>query len=117
MRDIVVARSTNLGVSFQPPGRQQQRTATHASRDRVFTAMDAQRPDARAHREQVLALFEGDQLDAAQLQALHASTEQRRQAMQTAMAQAIVEVHDTLTPAQRRVVAEFARTHGPGRMH
>jgi Spy/CpxP family protein refolding chaperone len=95
----------------------EQRTAIHASRDRVFAAMDAQRPDARAQREQVLALFEGDRLDAAQLQALHASMEQRHQAVQAAVAQAIVEIHDTLTPAQRRVVAEYARTHGPGRMH
>jgi Spy/CpxP family protein refolding chaperone len=94
----------------------EQRTAIHASRDRVFTAMDAQRPDARAHREQMLALFEADHLDAAQLQALHATMAQRHQAMETSVAQAIVEIHDTLTPAQRRVVAEYARTHGPGRM-
>ncbi len=91
-----------------------QRTAIYASRDRVFAAMAANRPDPRAQRDQVLALFEGDRIDTGQLQALHAAMEQRHQAMQQAIAQAIVEIHDTLTPEQRHTVAEFVRTHGPG---
>jgi Spy/CpxP family protein refolding chaperone len=95
----------------------EQRTAIHASRDRAFSALEAQRPDPRAHREQVLALFEADQIDAAQLQGLHAQMEQRHQAVRTAITQAIVEIHDTLTPEQRRVVAQYVRTHGPGGMH
>ena len=94
----------------------EQRTAIHASRDRAFAALDAQRGDPRAHREQVLALFEADQIDAAQLQALHAQMEQRHQAVRTAISQAVVEIHDTLTPEQRRVVAAYVRTHGPGGM-
>jgi Spy/CpxP family protein refolding chaperone len=89
------------------------RTAIHASRDRALAAMEAQRPDHRAHREQVLALFEGDRLDAAQLQALHAQMEQRRQAIRDAVVQAVVEVHDTLTPDQRKIVASYARSFGP----
>ena len=77
--------------------------------------MDA--PDPRAHREQVLALFEADQLDASKLQALHASMQQRHQVVQAAITQAIVEIHGTLTPDQRRTVAAYARTHGPAGMH
>lgn len=91
----------------------EQRAAIHASRDRAFAAIAAQRPDHRAHRDQVLALFEGDRLDAAQLQALHAQMEQQRQAMRDAVVQAIVEVHDTLTPEQRKIVAGYARSFGP----
>ena len=91
----------------------EQRTTIHASRDRAFAALDAQRPNPTAHRDQVLALFEGDQLDPGQLRALHAPMEQQRQAVQKAITQAIVEIHDTLTPEQRKVVASYARSHAP----
>jgi Spy/CpxP family protein refolding chaperone len=90
-----------------------QRAAIHASRDRAFAAFEANRPDRRAQREQVLALFEGDRLDASQLKTVHAQMEQRHQAIRDAVAQAIVEIHDTLTPAQRQIVANYARTFGP----
>jgi Spy/CpxP family protein refolding chaperone len=93
-----------------------QRTAIHGARDRAFAAIAAQHPDRRAQRDQVLALFEGDRLDAAQLQAVHAQMEQQRQAVHAAVTQAIVEIHDALTPDQRKVVAEYARSFGPGRM-
>lgn len=95
----------------------EQRAAIYASRDRVFATFEAQRPDPRAHRDQVLALFEGDRLDVAQLQALHEPMAQRHEAVKGAIAQAVVEIHDTLTPEQRRVVAEYVRTHGPGSRH
>jgi Spy/CpxP family protein refolding chaperone len=91
----------------------EQRTAIHGSRDRAFAAIEAQRPDRSAQREHVLALFEGEQLDASQLQGLQAQMEQRHRAMHDAITQAIVEIHDTLTPAQRKVVADYARAHGP----
>ena len=93
---------------------QDQRTAIHASRDRAFAALEAQTPDRGAHREKVLALFEADQIEPARLQALTAEMEQRHQAVRSAITQSIVEIHDTLTPAQRRVVAQFVRSHGPG---
>ena len=92
----------------------EQRVAIYASRDRVFAAMDAQRPDPRAQRDRMLALFEGAQLTQAQLDAVHQQADQQRQAIRAAFDRAIVEVHDTLTPAQRKVVAEYFRTHGPG---
>jgi protein CpxP len=91
----------------------QQRTAIYASRDRAFAALEANRPDRMAQRDQVLALFEGDRLDASQLLAVHAQMEQRHQAIRDAITQAIVEIHDTLTPAQRQTVANYARTFGP----
>jgi len=92
----------------------EQRTAIYASRDRAFAAIEAQRPDPGAHRDQVLALFEADRVDPAQLEALHAQMEERQKTVRTAVTQAIVEIHDTLTPEQRHVVAEFVRSHRPG---
>ena len=91
----------------------EQRTAIHASRDRAFAALETQRPDRSAQREQVLAMFEGDRLDATQLAAVGAQMEQRHQAIRAAITQAVVEIHDTLTPAQRQIVANYARTHAP----
>jgi len=90
-----------------------QRTAIYASRDRAFAAFEANRADRMAQRDQVLALFEGDHLDAAQLQAVHAQMEQRHQAIRDAVTQAVIEIHDTLTPSQRQIVANYARTLGP----
>jgi periplasmic protein CpxP/Spy len=95
---------------------EEQRTAIHASRDRAFAAMDAQRPDPAAHRDQVLALFQSDRIDADQIQALHQQQEQRHQQVRDAVTQALVEIHDTLTPAQRTIVADYVRTHGPAGM-
>ena len=91
----------------------EQRTAIHASRDRAFAALESGRPDRSAQRDQVLALFEGDRLDASQLAAVHGQMEQRHQAIRDAVTQAIVEIHDTLTPAQRQTVANYVRTHAP----
>ena len=91
----------------------EQRTAIYASRDRAFAAVEANRPDRAAQRDQVLTLFEGDRLDAGQLRTVHAQMEQRHQAIRDAITQAIVEIHDTLTPAQRQIVANYVRTHGP----
>ena len=91
-----------------------QQAAIHAARDRAFAALDAQAHDPRAARDQVLSLFEGDRLDVTQLQALQAQMEQGREQVRAAIAQAIVDIHDTLTPDQRRIVAEYVRTHGPG---
>ena len=92
----------------------EQRAAVHASRDRAFAAFEAQRPDHDTQREQILAMFEADRVDPAQLEALHAQMERHRTAMRTAVTQAIVEIHDTLTPEQRKVVAQFVRDHRPG---
>jgi Spy/CpxP family protein refolding chaperone len=109
-RMISAALDEALDRANVSPG---QRTTIHASRDRAFAAFDAQQPDHRAHKEQVLALFEGDRLDPGQLQTLHAQMEQRRQTVRDAVVQAVVEIHDTLSPEQRRIVASYARSFGP----
>ena len=94
----------------------EQRTTIYASRDRAFAAFEQNRPNRLAHRDQVLSLFESDKLDRAQLQALHTQMQQQHDAIRDAVAQAVVEIHDTLTPEQRRVVANYARQFGPGMM-
>ena len=117
MRQMITARlDAALGQANVTP---EQRAAIYASRDRAFAAMDAQRPDPAAQRDQMLALFEGDRLDAAQLDAVHEQMQQRHEAMRAAITQAIIEVHDTLTPVQRKAVADYIRAnpHGPFGMH
>ena len=95
----------------------EQRAAISAARDRALAVLDSQRPDPRGQRDRMLALFESPQLTQAQLDALRQQSDQQRQVVQAAVDRAIVEVHDTLNPAQRKIVAEYFRTHGPeGRM-
>ena len=95
----------------------EQRTAIHASRDRAFAALAAQHGDRSAHRDQVLALFESDQIDPGRLQDLQEQERQRHEAMRSSITQAVVEIHDTLTADQRKIVANWVRAHGPGHMH
>jgi Spy/CpxP family protein refolding chaperone len=96
----------------------EQRVKVYEARDRVFAAFEAQRPDPLAMRDRMLAAFEGAQLTQAQLDALHQQADQQRQTIRAAIDRAILDVHATLTPPQRRIVAEYFRNHpmfgGPG---
>jgi hypothetical protein len=67
-----------------------------------------------SQREQVLALFESDHVDTAQLQALDEQDEQPHETVGNAIRQAIVEVHDTPTPEPPKIVADDVRAHTPG---
>ncbi len=89
----------------------EQRAAIHAKRDRVFATVDAERTSRGAHVEEALALFEADQVDPARVEALHQQGEAARQRIRTAVHEAIVEAHDVLTPAQRKVIADYVRRH------
>lgn len=92
----------------------EQRVKIYAARDRVFAVLDAQRPDPLAERERMLALFEADRLTTANLDTLHQQLEQQRETVRQAIHHAIVEMHDALSPPQRKIVTEYLRTHGPG---
>jgi Spy/CpxP family protein refolding chaperone len=88
-----------------------QRTTIHQSRDQAFAAVEAHRKDRRARMEQGLALFEGDRLDP---QAVHGFVQQREQehrVIADAIGQALVDVHGVLTPAQRKALADYVRSH------
>lgn len=88
-----------------------QREAVHAARDRVFAAITEARASRQGHVEEALALFESDQPDPARVEALHREGEAARAKVREAIHQAFVEAHDVLTPAQRKVVADWIRSH------
>jgi Spy/CpxP family protein refolding chaperone len=90
-----------------------QRVAVHAARDRAFAALEQHHQDHRARMDQVLAMFESDRLDPAQVEAFRAAREAERRQIGDAITQALLDVHGVLTPAQRRAVAEYVRTHAP----
>jgi Spy/CpxP family protein refolding chaperone len=87
-----------------------QRQRIHAARDRVFSAFEDHRQKTGGSMEQALSLFEADQVDANQIAALRSAHEAERKALSDVVTQALVDVHDTLTPQQRRVVTDHIRT-------
>ena len=95
----------------------EQRTAIYAARDRAFAAAEQARTSHRAHLEEGLRLFEADQVDPAQVEAFHRQSDEERQRMREAIHQALVEVHDVLTPVQRRAIADYVRAHRLSHMH
>ena len=92
-----------------------QRQRINAARDRVFTAFEDHRKRSGGSIEQALSLFEADQVDATKLSTLRSEHEAERKALADVVTAAIVEVHDTLNPQQRRVVTDhirqFKRSH------
>jgi Spy/CpxP family protein refolding chaperone len=95
----------------------EQRAQINQIRDRAFQAVEQTRAGHKAHLEEGLRLFEADQVDPAQVDALHRQADEQRQRMREAIHQAIVEVHGVLTTAQRRAVADYVRSHRLSHMH
>src|SRR5262245_14356454 len=95
----------------------EQRTAIHAARDRVYAVVEAERTGRHGHLEEGLRLFEADNPDPALVEALHERAEMGRQRVRTAIHEAVVEVHDILTSAQRKAVADYVRNHRFGHFH
>ena len=91
-----------------------QRAKIYAARDRVFTTMEAHRQTRGAHMNEALALFESDTVDPGRVAAFRAQREAEHQQVADAISQAITDVHDVLTPAQRKVVADWIRANRPG---
>jgi Spy/CpxP family protein refolding chaperone len=89
----------------------EQRTSIHASRDRVFAALEEHRRTRHARLEEALALFEADSMDPARVAVYRRQHEAEHRRVADAIAQAISEVHGVLTPAQRTVVADWVRAH------
>jgi Spy/CpxP family protein refolding chaperone len=95
---------------------QAQKSAVYAARDHVFATFEESHADHRGQMEKVLTLFEADKVDPAQIAALRAEHEARAQRIGDAIVQALYDVHDALTPPQRKLVADWARSHKPGHM-
>lgn len=92
----------------------EQRARIYAARDRAFAAVEAHQQTRRAHMDEALRLFEADVVDAGQLTAFRAQRETEHRQVADAITQALTEVHDVLTPAQRRAVADWIRANRPG---
>ena len=89
-----------------------QRKQIYASRDKLFTALEDAKPDREAKFDQITALFEKDELDLREVESLKQEHRDRIQKVEEAVTQAIVEVHSTLTPDQRKqLVAKAKKFH------
>ena len=95
----------------------EQRATIYAARDRAMTVIAQRRQDRGAHLEEALALFEADRVDPGQLQAVRSQREAEHRQVADAVVQAVVDVHDTLTPAQRKTVADWVRAKRWHAMH
>jgi Spy/CpxP family protein refolding chaperone len=89
----------------------EQRTVAHAARDRVFAAVEQHHRSRSARKQEVLALFEADTLDPARVAALRQSAEAEHRAIGDAVSQAVADAHQALTPAQRKLLADYVRRH------
>jgi len=91
----------------------EQRTQIYAARDRAFAAAEAHRQTRGGHMEEALALFEADTVDPGRVATFRAQREAEHRQVADAISQAITEVHDVLTPAQRKAVADWVRANRP----
>ena len=87
----------------------EQRQAVHGARDRVFAAFQEHRRDRTERAQELLRLFEADQMDPADLAALRARIEGEHRRIGDAITAAVVEVHDVLRPEQRKILADYVR--------
>ena len=91
-----------------------QRAKIYAARDRVFATMEAHRQTRGAHINEALALFESDAVDPGRVTAFRAQREAEHRQVGDAISQALTDVHDVLTPGQRKAVADWIRANRPG---
>jgi Spy/CpxP family protein refolding chaperone len=91
-----------------------QRTQVYAARDRAFATVEAHRQTRGAHMDEALALFEADTIDPGRVTAFRTQREAEHRQVADAISQALVDVHDVLTPAQRKAVADYVRAHRRG---
>jgi Spy/CpxP family protein refolding chaperone len=92
----------------------EQRTKIHAARDRAFAAVEAHHQTRRSTVDEALSLFEADVVDPGRLATFRAQREAQHRQVADAISQAITEVHDVLTPDQRKAVTAWIRTHHGG---
>lgn len=108
MRRMVTARLDAALDAAKVTDRQRQ--TVYAARDRVLETV-AKARHGHADLDQALALFEQNDLDRDQLHALRQGREADLQRIGDAIEQALADVHNVLTPAQRKILAEQVRSH------
>jgi Spy/CpxP family protein refolding chaperone len=84
----------------------QQRDQIHKVQERVFQSMGNLHRERGQTVDQLLGLFTAERIDANQLQNLRSAREGDMRRMVDEMQRAFVEVHDILTPAQRKILAD-----------
>ncbi len=89
-----------------------QRTQIQAIKDRLLQRFQAQRADRQATHATLLAEWKAEKVDRAKVLATLDERAAAMKAMATEAADALIEVHDLLTPAQREKLAKKAE-----RMH
>jgi Spy/CpxP family protein refolding chaperone len=89
----------------------EQRRAIYAARDRVFAAVEEHMKTRGSRLEEALALFEADRVSPDEVAALRRRGEEEHRKIADTVSQAVLEAHDTLTPAQRKIVADHVRAH------
>ena len=90
-----------------------QRKQIYASRDKLFTALEEAKPDHKTKFDEITALFAKDEIDPRELDALKAGHREKITKMEAAVTDAFVEVHSSLTPAQRKQLLEKVdKLHG-----
>ncbi len=85
----------------------EQRTAIYAARDRVFAAVEEHRTGAPPTAGGGPSPLRGGRDRRAQVAALRQRGEENHKKLADTVSQAILEVHDILTPGQRKVVADY----------
>jgi Spy/CpxP family protein refolding chaperone len=90
-----------------------QRKTIHASVDRALAVIAQNQKDHAAAMKDGASLFEADKLDRAKLDAFRTNRQSEQKRAGDAIVDAIVTAHDTLTPAQRKTVTTWVRTHRP----
>lgn len=95
----------------------EQRSRIHGARDRAVSELETHMADRRTRFTEVLTAFETDRLEPAQLQAWRTRHEDEHRRVADAIQGFVVEAHDTLTPEQRRAVAEWIRSRRFHPMH
>ena len=112
-RDAMMRRMATAaidGALDEAQASPEQRAAIRAARDRVFAAVQDHRHDRQARLDGVLTLFEGDRLDD-DLRAFRSQMEAEHGKIADAVSAALVEAHAVLSPTQRKVVADYVRSH------
>jgi Spy/CpxP family protein refolding chaperone len=89
----------------------EQRASIHGARDRAFAALEDHGRTRRDRVAEALALFEADAIDAGRVEAFRRQAEGEHRQVGDAITQALVEIHDVLTPDQRRAVTAYIRSH------
>ena len=93
------------------------RETVNAARDRVFAAFEEAHKDRDrgAEIERALKLFEADTLDVKEVEAIRQEKVASMQKVGDEITQALIDVHDALTPEQRKALTQYVRENGPGR--